>query len=377
VSPMIAALADVQGPTPRTVTVIGGGTGSFHVLTGLRELADLEVRSIVTMMDAGGDSGRLRDEFGVLPPGDLRRCLVALSDESALLRDLFSFRFSEAPLAGRSFGNLFLLALTRMLGCEREATLAAVRLLGIRGQVIPVTWDHAHLCADLADGSRIESEAGFADPRRDPSVAVRRVFLTPRARANPDAITAIRESAFVVLAPGDLYSSTIPNLLVEGIPEALQSTSARMIYVQNLMTRRGETHGYTASRHVAEIVRYAGRVPDAVLVHRDTIPAELLQRYAAEEAHAVKIDAAGLRAQGVPLVYEAELLSDTPLVRHDPARTALALERLFARLSGPSRACRQEAGPSRPTHSEASTAGARSEAKPSAGRADEPSKAGS
>jgi uncharacterized cofD-like protein len=285
-------------------------------------------------MDAGGDSGRLRDEFGVLPPGDLRRCLVALSDESALLRDLFSFRFSEAPLAGRSFGNLFLLALTRMLGSEREATQAAVRLLRIRGQVIPVTWDHAHLCAELADGSRIESEAGFADPARNPAIGIERVFLAPRARANPEALEAIRDSAFVVLAPGDLYSSTIPNLLVEGIAEALQGCAGPLIYVQNLMTRRGETDGYAASRHVAEIARYAGRAPDAVLVHQDAIPAELLRRYAAEEAHAVEIDSAALHEQGVRLVYEANLLSDTPLVRHDPARTAAALEHVFARLSG-------------------------------------------
>jgi uncharacterized cofD-like protein len=304
------------------------------VLTGLRELADVELRSIVTMMDAGGDSGRLRDEFGVLPPGDLRRCLVALSDESALLRDLFSFRFSEAPLAGRSFGNLFLLALTRMLGSERDATDAALRLLRIRGRVIPVTWDHAHLCAELADGSRIESEAGFADPARDPAVAIRRVFLRPAARANPDAVQAIRDSDFVVLAPGDLYSSTIPNLLVDGISEALRESKGRLVYVQNLMTRRGETHGYSASQHVAEIARYGGRAPDAVLVHRGAIPAELIARYAAEEAHPVELDRARLVAAGVGRVHEADLLSDTSLVRHDPARTAAALAELFEALAG-------------------------------------------
>lgn len=316
-----------------TVTVVGGGTGSFHVLTGLRELPDIELRSIVTMMDAGGDSGRLRDEFGVLPPGDLRRCLVALSEESALLRDLFSFRFSEAPLAGRSFGNLFLLALTRMLGSERDATDAALRLLRIRGRVIPVTWDHAHLCAELADGSRIDSEAGFADPARNSGAGIRRVFLKPVARANPEAAQAIRDSDFVVLAPGDLYSSTIPNLLVEGISQALRESKGRLVYVQNLMTRRGETDGYPASRHVTEIARYAGRVPDAVLLHRGEIPSELLARYASEEAHPVELDAAGLRAAGVALLHPADLLSDTPLVRHDPARTAAALAELFARLS--------------------------------------------
>ena len=317
----------------RSVAVIGGGTGSFHVLSGLRELPELEIRSIVTMMDAGGDSGRLRDEFGVLPPGDLRRCLVALSGESQLLRELFSFRFTEAPLAGRSFGNLWLLALTRMLGSEREALEATLRLLQIRGRVIPVTWDHAHLCAELEDGTGIESEAGFSDARRDPSVPIRRVYLTPRARANPEALAAIAESDFVVLAPGDLYSSTIPNLLVDGIADALRASRAPLIYVQSLMTRAGETHGYPASRYVAEILRYGTRVPDAVLLHRGPIGAELMARYAAESAHPVERDTAALRAQGVRLLEEADLLSDPPFVRHDPQRTAAALSALFARLA--------------------------------------------
>jgi uncharacterized cofD-like protein len=318
----------------RSVAVIGGGTGSFHVLSGLRELPGLEIRSIVTMMDAGGDSGRLRDEFGVLPPGDLRRCLVALSDESALLRELFSFRFSEAPLAGRSFGNLWLLALTRMLGSEREAIEATLRLLQIRGRVIPVTWDHAHLCAELADGTRIESEAGFSDARRDPRVPIERVYLSPRARANPEALSAIASSDFVVLAPGDLYSSTIPNLLVDGIAEALRATRAPLVYVQSLMTRAGETHGYPASRYVAEIERYGTRVPDAVLLHRGPIAdAELLARYASESAHPVERDVAALRGRGVRMLEEADLISDPPFVRHDPQRTAAALAALFERLA--------------------------------------------
>jgi uncharacterized cofD-like protein len=317
----------------RSVAVIGGGTGSFHVLSGLREVPELEIRSIVTMMDSGGDSGRLRDEFGVLPPGDLRRCLVALSGESALLRELFSFRFSEAPLAGRSFGNLWLLALTRMLGSEQEALEATLRLLQIRGRVIPVTWDHAHLCAELEDGTRIESEAGFSDARRDPRVAIRRVYLAPLARANPEALAAIAESDFVVLAPGDLYSSTIPNLLVDGIADALRASPAPLIYVQSLMTRPGETHGFPASRFVAEIARYGGRTPDAVLVHRGAIGADVAQRYAAESAHPVEQDLAALRAQGVGHLEEADLLSDPPFVRHDPQRTAAALTALFARLS--------------------------------------------
>lgn len=317
----------------RSVTVIGGGTGSFHVLSGLRTRRDLEIRSVVTMMDSGGDSGRLRDEFGLLPPGDVRRCLVALSEESALLRDLFSFRFAEAPLEGRSFGNLFVLALTRTLGSEERAIEALSRLLDVRGRVIPVTWDHAHLYAELADGTLVEGEANLDVPTHDPTVPIDRVYLEPRARANPDAVRAIQESDYLVLAPGDLYTSSIANLLVEGIREALCTAPGKLIYVVNLMTRYGETYGYPASRHVSELVRYGGRVPDALLAHHGPIPPALTARYQAEAAHPVKIDQGALAALGVRRVHRAAVMSGTSLVRHDPERTALALEELFGALA--------------------------------------------
>jgi uncharacterized cofD-like protein len=313
----------------RAVSVIGGGTGSFHVLSGLRPYADLGIRSIVTMMDSGGDSGRLRDEFGVLPPGDARRCVVALSEESTLLRELFSYRFEEEPLRGRSFGNLFFLALTRSLGTEQHAVEAIGRLLEIRGRVIPVTWDHAHLYAELSDGTVIEGEANIDMPHHDSTAAIQRVYLSPGAAANPEAVESIRESDFIVLAPGDLYTSTIPNLLVEGIPEALQRTSAPIVYVMNLMTRYGGTWGYDATRHVEEIARYAGRVPDAVLAHDGAIPSALARRYEAEAAHRVALDADALRTLGVRSVYTRDVASAFSLVRHDPERTAKALIDVF------------------------------------------------
>ncbi len=313
----------------RIVTTIGGGTGSFQMLSGLRTYPDLAIRSVVSMMDSGGDSGRLRDEFGVLPPGDVRRCLVALSEESALLRNLFSFRFEEPPLSGRSFGNLFFLALTRTLGSEQHAVEAIGRLLKIRGRVIPVTWDHSHLFAELADGTLIEGEANIDVPKHDASIPIRRVYLEPEATANPEAVGAIRESAFVVLAPGDLYTSTIPNLLVRGIPEALQKTRAKLVYVLNLMTRYGETWGYNASRHVEQIAHYAGRMPDAVVAHRGIIPEALARRYEAEAARPVEIDEEAVRACGIPWVVTANIASGTSLMRHDPERTAEILIDLF------------------------------------------------
>jgi len=315
-----------------TVSVIGGGTGSFSVLSGLAPYEDLWVQSIMTMMDSGGDSGRLRDEFGVLPPGDLRRCLVALSEESKLLRDLFSFRFVDAPLQNRSFGNLFLLALTKMLGSEKEAIEAISRILKIRGRVIPVTWDHAHLCAQLVDGTVVSGEAKISVPEHDGSIPIERVFLNPQAEANPEAVQAILESDFVVVAQGDLNSSTIPNLLDKGIPEALQQTRAPLIYVLNQMTKHGETDDYTASRHVAQIASYAGRIPDAVLVHQGKVPSEMVVKYEEEKARQVRVDIDAIYHLGVKLVKPGNVMSATSLVRHDPAKTAETLLDVFNEL---------------------------------------------
>jgi uncharacterized cofD-like protein len=316
----------------QVVTVIGGGTGSFSVLSGLSPYEDLWTQSIVSVMDSGGDSGRLRDEFGVLPPGDLRRCLIALSEESKLLRDLFSFRFQEPPLKNRSFGNLFILALTRMLGSEKEAIEAISRILKIRGRVIAVTWDYAHLYAELADGTVIAGEANISVPEHDASIPIARVYLDPPAQANPDAVEAILKSDFVVFAPGDLYTSTIPNLLVQGIAEALQQTQAPLIYVLNLMTKHGETDGFSASQHVAQIAHYAGRVPDAILVHQGIVPPEMALKYEEEKARQVRIDTDELHQLGVKLVQAGDVMSATSLVRHDPTRTAQALRVLFDEL---------------------------------------------
>ncbi len=332
---MSEARPEMQAGAIRAVAVIGGGTGSFQVLSGLRQSGSLKLASIVTMTDSGGDSGRLRSEFKVLPPGDIRRCLVALSEDSSLLRDLFNFRFDDDPLRGRQLGNLLVLALSRILGSEREAINAIHRLLNIRGRVLPVSWDQVHLCAELADGQIIEEEAHIDVPKHDPSIPIRRVFLRPEATANPEALAAIDSSDYIVLAPGDLYTSSIPNLLVSGVPEALQHSPAKLIYVLNLMTKRGETLGYSASRHIEEIVRYGGRVPDAVLVHRGEMPQGMAQRYLVEEARPVEIDEAKLRALGVPLLWPAPIMSDSSKARHDPQRTATALLALFRALEEP------------------------------------------
>ncbi len=312
---------------------MGGGTGSFQLLAGLRDNDRLTLRSIVTMTDSGGDSGRLRDEFGVLPPGDIRRCLLALSEDSTLLRSLFEFRFQEDPLHDRQMGNLLFLALTRILGTERAALQAVHRLLKIRGQVLPVSWDHVHLCAELANGQIVEREANIDKPVHDPAIPIRRVFLKPAANPNPDALDAIVTSDFIVLAPGDLFTSTIPNLLVTDVPEALQSAPGKLVYVMNLMTKRGETDGYSASRHVEQIITYGGRVPDAVLGHVGPLSDDLTRRYQAESAQPVRLDHSELAALGIGHLRTADIMSPSSKARHDPGRTAVALDGLFTDLA--------------------------------------------
>jgi uncharacterized cofD-like protein len=321
----------------RELTVIGGGTGSFNLLSGLRACTDFSLRSIVTMMDSGGDSGVLRDAFGVLPPGDLRRCLVALSEESQILRDLFSFRFEDGPLEGRNFGNLFFLALARSLGSEQQAVSALGRILKIRGEVIPVTWDHAQLVARTREGAVLRGEAAI-DGRRSPlgvhprPSPIEAIWLEPSARANPVALEAIRTSDAVVLAPGDVFTSLVPNLLVEGVAEAIRASRGRLVMVVNLMTKSGETDGWSARRHVEELSRRAGRAPDAVLVHAEPLPRARLRDYEFEGAEPV-VDDLG---SGAPYrIVRAALASPGALIHHDPDATARALGEL---LGGPLRA---------------------------------------
>ncbi len=321
----------------RQITVIGGGAGSFNLLSGLRAQTDFALRSIVTMMDSGGDSGALRDAFGVLPPGDLRRCLVALSEESQILRDLFSFRFGEGPLEGRNFGNLFFLALTRSLGSEQQAVSALGRILKIRGDVIPVTWDHAQVVARTRDGdllrgeSEIDRRGARLGPRPSPIEAI---WLEPAARANPIALDAIRRCDALVLAPGDVFTSLVPNLLVEGVAEAIRASRSQLVMVLNLMTKAGETDDWGARRHVDELSARAGRAPDAVLVNASGFARARLRDYAHEGAVPVVDDLSG---DAPYRVLRADLASSGALIHHDPDATARSLAEIVL---GPARVLR-------------------------------------
>jgi len=276
-------------PLGKRIVVIGGGAGCFVVLSALRDYP-VQLSSIVSMADSGGSTGKLRDQYGVLPPGDIRCSLVALSDASPTLRDLFNYRFSTGDLGGHSFGNIFLSALEKITGRFDKAVAEASRILKIKGSVIPITLDNVHLCAQLANGLVVKGEANIDIPKHDPQIPIDKVWLSPKARANPEAVKAILSADMIVIGPGDVFTSLVPNLLVEGVVEAIKESRAVKVYVCNLMTKFGETHGFKAQDFVDAIERYLGRrVLDYAVFNNKKPPAAVSRRYLEENSHFVDV----------------------------------------------------------------------------------------
>ncbi len=308
---------------PRVV-VIGGGTGTPVALRGLKRRAG-QISAVVTMFDSGGSSGLLQKEFGYPPLGDLRQCLLGLSDgdeSTRLLRELVGFRFdAQSSLNGHSLGNLLLAAL-HTLGSDLERAVDDLAgMLRITGQVIPVSLEKADLCAELADGQLLRGESTI-DLRGRTHPPIERVFLDPPVNANPRAVQAILDADAVVLGPGDLYTSIIPNLLAHGINDALAETQAARIYVCNLMTKRGETDGFKLSDFLREMNRYlGGQMVDWALVNSGDIPAPVRQVYAKEGAHPVEADLEKARRYARQIVATPLDNGQTPL-QHQPCRLA-------------------------------------------------------
>ncbi len=300
--------------------VIGGGTGSYTVLRGLKE-CPVNITAVVSMFDNGGSTGVLRDEHGVLPPGDIRRALVALSSETECMKMLFMHRFSQGKtLRGHSLGNLILVGLRDIFGSDDEAIKQAARILKIKGDVLPVSLTNSQLHAVLEDGTLIKGETNIDIPKHDGQLHIKQVYLSPPARIYNDTRKAIAEADVIVIAPGDLYTSIVPNLLVEGMKEAILASLAKKIYVCNLMTKYGETHNFTAVDHMREIISYLGCVPEYVICNNQPFPEALLAKYAEEKAYPVMIDKSSLEALGIKIV-EAPLIGET-LARHDSTKLA-------------------------------------------------------
>lgn len=325
------------------IAVIGGGTGSFMMLSALKRYTS-QMAAIVSMADDGGSTGVLRDELGALPPGDVRQCLVALSD-SPKVRELFEYRFDTGTFGGHSFGNVLLTALERISGDFSQAVETAAEILRIRGTVIPATLDNVRLKMEWADkslvlhGERvIDAEYFQQDPRRA------QLSLVPSASPNKMAIAAIEQADIVVIAPGDLYTSLGPLLVIDGIAEALEKTTAKKMYVANLVSKRGQTDGFTVSDHASEIERFAGAdFLDYVLYNQQAPSEEVARRYEEEGGYVTLADTDKLSSQHyeavggnflgpIAQVNSADtLIGKRSLIRHDAEAVAKLILELYQR----------------------------------------------
>ena len=322
------------------VVALGGGTGLSALLRGLKEhvvrgsdqaptrerpISDLT--AIVTVTDDGGSSGRLRRENRILPPGDIRNCMVALSQDEALLGRLFQYRFHAGRgLVGHNFGNLFLAALTHVTGDFAEAVRVSSKVLAIRGRIFPSTLSNVHLVATLANGKRIQGETSISRSK----IPIRKIELSPHGpRPLPKAIEAIEEADLILMGPGSLYTSVIPNLLIPEIAHAVVRSQAPRVYIANLMTQPGETTNYTLSQHLRAIENHVDkRVVNYVVANRKPVSPEVAERYRAQGAEPVVIDAGNIAKLKVRLLAD-NLLEEHGVIRHNSPRLARLLLEKF------------------------------------------------
>ena len=334
--PRTSVLPLHSSAAPLRVVCFGGGTGLSTLLRGLKHhvsrgrthgSAEIEsITAIVAVMDDGGSSGRLRSDLGILPPGDIRNCLVALADDEALLARLFDYRFSSGPgLAGHSLGNLMLAALTGMTRDFAQAVKLSSMMLATRGRVLPATTRPAHLAAELADGTSLVGESNIGAAH----APIRRISLQPDdCEPLPETLEAIANADLITLGPGSLFTSLIPHLLVRGIPEAIAASRAAKVFVCNIMTQPNETLGLTAADHLRAVFAHsADSLVDTMLVNSAALSPELVAHYAEAGSLPVAYDAAELAALGVSVI-ESDFAADALVARHNPHRLAATLLRI-------------------------------------------------
>jgi len=321
----------------KRIVTIGGGTGTYTVLRGLKKYQDkVDLTAVVTMADSGGSTGRLRDEFGYLPVGDVRMALAALAsdvdDHEELVRELFLHRFSKGyGLNGHNVGNLLLVALTDILGSEEAAIRAAAKVLRVQGRVLPVSTESTNLVAIYSDGVEVVGEHKIDDPKKERlGHHITKLDITPRVPAHQEVIDTIAEADLVLLGPGDLYTSILANVVVPGVETALRDTTAKLVYVTNLMTKQGQTNGMGVAEHLDELQQYIGRKPDSVLINVTNIPKDLSKTYAQwgefpvefnYEQDDVQIIPADLLASEKVLTKTGDTLKRS-LIRHDSDKLA-------------------------------------------------------
>jgi uncharacterized cofD-like protein len=332
--------------TRLNIVAIGGGTGLSTLLRGLKRYVGAEgswsinrLGAIVTVTDEGGSSGELRREFGMLPPGDVRNCIVALAEEEALLSQLFAYRFvSGEALAGHSLGNLLLTALTQITGGFDNAVLAAAEVLNIRGEIYPSTLADVRLRAALVDGTELVGEVAISGSflgekasTKSKHARIVRVAIEPSDALPTDrALQALREADLILIGPGSLYTSVIPNLLIKPIAEALRQARALRVYVCNVMTQPGESEEYSAEEHLRAIIEHAGLVADVMVVNGRKPSEAILGQYAAEGQFPVAVDAEAVRELGVTPFF-GDIIAEGNFVRHDSDALADTIFRLYER----------------------------------------------
>ncbi|OGI81838.1 hypothetical protein A3I95_02585 [Candidatus Nomurabacteria bacterium RIFCSPLOWO2_02_FULL_44_12] len=315
----------------KNVVVIGGKNGSSRVLFGLRRYP-MNITAIVNTFDSGGSTGILRREFGTLPFGDIRGALTALSSDKEVrtLRELFNFRFKETDsLQGHSFGNLFLQALTLSLGSEIKAIKKAAELLKIKGTVLPISTDNAHIHAILEDGRHIKGEANIDVPKHNGDLSINKIMLFPRARLYRESRQAILAADYIIFAPGDLYSSLLPNTLVKGFTEAFSKSKAKVIYIPNLMTKWGETNNFSAVDFVTTLLRYLKLEKlDFVICNSKRVRQSLVKKYKKEKATPVVIDTKQLRRYSNNVI-SGDIIAEQTFIRHDSIKLARYLNKII------------------------------------------------
>ena len=307
------------------IVAIGGGTGLSTMLKGIKKITN-NITAVVTVGDDGGSSGRLREEMGVLPPGDIRNCIAALADDDDLVTKLFQYRFKKnvSELGGHSFGNLFITAMCEITGDMYKAVIESSKVLAIRGRVLPSTLDDMKLVAEMEDGTVIKGESVIPESGKK----IKRLFTDPEhCLPLDDVLTAIREAELIIMGPGSLYTSVLPNLLIKEIAEEIEKSNAKKLYICNVMTQPGETDGFTVSDHVKTILRHVDnrKIIDTVLVN-NYFPEEALEKYRAENSYPVLADYDELNKLGVN-VFEYRLTDNdsSGYVRHNPSRLMRAV----------------------------------------------------
>jgi len=326
------------------IVIIGGGTGSYTVLTGLRDYP-FDLTAIISMADSGGSNRVLRDEFGILPTSDIRQVLVALADglgDREIFRQLFTYRFHQGVgISGMTFGNLFMAALTDILGSQLKALEKTAQILHVKGKILPVTLDDVQLLARYENGHQVVGEHYIDEPRHDGRLKIVELETIPKARVYKKAAEAIVRADLVILGPGDLYTSLVCNLIVEGVSRALRKTKGKVVYIMNLMSRYGQTYKFTASDHLRVIEQHLGREAiDYILINNNTkFPPKLLAKYRQEHSFPVKDDFDGTKDYFS--VIRADLLSKfvikkdkadqlrRSMIRHDPRKLASAIAGLL------------------------------------------------